>query len=67
MNRTKEDLDPTKHNYYRKVMDLLASNPDLQTAGLHDIDIRHDAWCAIHQGRYCNCDPDVRVRGKKRV
>jgi hypothetical protein len=48
-------------------MDLLASNPDLQTAGLHDIDIRHDAWCAIHQGRYCNCDPDVRVRGKKRV
>jgi hypothetical protein len=25
-------------------------------------DVFHDEWCAIHQGRACNCFPDVVVR-----
>jgi hypothetical protein len=53
--------DPTKHNYFAKLTKLAR---DLKTDALtlvHLVDIYHDDWCAIHRGRYCNCNPDVRL------
>ena len=55
-------MDVTKHNYYRRLMDALANRPDIRAAGVHNIDIRHDSWCAIYKGGYCNCDPDIDLR-----
>jgi hypothetical protein len=26
------------------------------------VDIYHDHWCGINKGRYCNCNPDIKVR-----
>jgi hypothetical protein len=53
--------DPTKHNYYRKLLDLYTRG-EIPTAGLADIDVAHDDWCGIYTGGYCNCDPEIRVR-----
>ena len=33
---------------------------------LYDIQIQHDDWCALLDGRGpCNCDPDIKLRGEK--
>jgi hypothetical protein len=31
-------------------------------AGLHEVDVLHDDWCAIFRGNPCNCEPIVRKR-----
>lgn len=58
-------MDLTKHNYYRPLMEILEKHPELRTAGMRDIDIRHDSWCRIYKNGYCNCNPDIHVRGPR--
>jgi hypothetical protein len=53
--------DPTKHNYYQKLVDLHAQGK-IPSVGFSEVDIAHDNWCGIYQGGYCDCDPEVRVR-----
>ena len=36
---------------------VLAQEP--KSAGLYHVDVFHDDWCAIWQGRKCNCDPHL--------
>ncbi len=55
------NVDPMKHNYYKKLMKLHAQGK-LPTVGLHEVDICHDDWCRVYRGGYCNCEPDIRVR-----
>jgi hypothetical protein len=54
-------LDPTKHNYYKKVLDLYRRGK-IPAGCLGLVDIYHDDWCGIYRGHYCNCDPDVELR-----
>jgi hypothetical protein len=54
-------MDPTKHNYYKKLM-ALHGQGKIPTASLTEVDICHDGWCEVYKGGYCNCDPDVKLR-----
>jgi hypothetical protein len=56
-------VDPTKHNYYKKLMKLYTQG-EISIALLTDVDICHDDWCEIHKGGYCNCDPDIILRSR---
>jgi hypothetical protein len=49
-----------KHNHIRKLAWMRAQGrlPD----GVHGVEVSHDDWCGVWTERYCNCDPDVRVR-----
>jgi hypothetical protein len=54
-------MDPTRHNYYRKLMELQRRGR-IPAASLAEVDICHDDWCGVYEGNYCDCDPDVRLR-----
>jgi hypothetical protein len=56
-------MDPTKHNYYKKVMELYRQGK-ISTASPTEVDIYHDDWCGVYQGNYCNCDPHIKLRAK---
>jgi hypothetical protein len=43
-------------NYLKKLAKLQVSLPPGRVS--HAV-IRHDQWCAVYQGRACDCDPDV--------
>jgi len=53
--------DPTKHNYYPKLMELYR-NGKIAIPSLYEVDIYHDDWCRIYRGGYCNCEPEVKLR-----
>lgn len=54
-------LDPTKHNYYRKLLELYEEGK-VPSKSVTDVDIYHDDWCAIYRGGYCNCEPEIKLR-----
>jgi hypothetical protein len=58
------DYNPTRHNYVRKQLRLIAEGKlDVRPGELHHVEVRHDDWCALLvQGGYCDCNPDFRVR-----
>ena len=58
-------MDSTKHNYYKKLMELHAQGK-IPAASLSEVEVAHDDWCGIHNSGYCDCDPDVRVRNEQR-
>ena len=33
----------------------------IQTGGLLFPEVAHDSWCAMHQDKPCNCDPEISV------
>lgn len=51
------------HNYLPKILWLnetgIISKPEY-----YDVGIAHDDWCSIHDGKECNCNPDIYVNGK---
>jgi len=53
-------VDSAKHNYYKKLMELYEKGK-VPTNSLAEVDIFHDNWCGIHNGDYCNCDPDIKL------
>jgi hypothetical protein len=53
-------MDPTKHNYFRKQMELLAAGV-IRPGQVALVDIYHDDWCQIFTGGYCNCDPEIQL------
>jgi hypothetical protein len=55
-------LDPTKHNYFKKLMKLVAE-AQLSAGSLAAVDIYHDDWCGVYRGQYCNCDPQIKLGG----
>jgi hypothetical protein len=48
-----------EHNYNLKLLRLNAEGK-VPREGIWHADIRHDDWCAVFQGQYCDCDPDIR-------
>jgi hypothetical protein len=53
--------DPRKHNFYKKLMKLVAEGK-VSPGRINEVDICHDDWCRIYRGGYCNCDPEIRLR-----
>ena len=51
--------EPNRHNYFAKLQKLITEG---KISGVKDVDIFHDDWCAIYDGGYCNCDPDIKIR-----
>jgi hypothetical protein len=50
----------SEHNWVRKVEEFAAANEGRFESGtVHDIAIRHDPWCRLLKGGWCNCDPEV--------
>ena len=54
-------LDPMKHNYYKKLKKLFEQGK-IPTMSVHLVDIYHDDWCKVNRGKYCNCNPEIKVR-----
>jgi hypothetical protein len=54
-------IDPRQHNYYEKLMKLVAEGKILP-AQITEVDVYHDDWCHIYQGGYCDCDPEIVLR-----
>ena len=65
--RAKRGADPIKlrrhreHNYVKKLHRLIALGALPVGVGLHQLDIRHDAWCRRYKGKSCNYDPDLEL------
>ena len=47
-------------NYIKKVIEE-SKKIDFTKPAVHHMDIFHDDWCAIFQGKPCNCNPDVKL------
>jgi hypothetical protein len=58
-------MDFTRHNYYRKVMSMVAAG-ELKKGDLAVVDIYHDEWCGINRGTYCNCNPDIKLSKRRK-
>jgi hypothetical protein len=52
----------SQHNYVKKILLLIEAGLLPIEVGLQEIDIRHDDWCGIFQGKRCACDPDITRR-----
>lgn len=45
--------EPMQHNYLKKIARLKI------TAGVQQLNVQHDDWCAVYTGGYCDCDPFI--------
>lgn len=53
----------TEHNHLKRLLELQAQGKLPRQAGLFEIDVVHDDWCDMLQGKgYCNCNPEFRQR-----
>jgi hypothetical protein len=52
---------PQEHNYQKKLERLRAQGLLQFTPGVHILDVCHDMWCGIYQGKRCDCDPDLNI------
>lgn len=55
-------MEPTDHNFLRKVRALIAAGTISGGPGLTEVDVYHDDGCGIFAGGRCDCDPVVKVR-----
>jgi hypothetical protein len=49
-----------KHNYARKVLELFAQGK-ITPGQLTTLEVAHDGWCGLHQGGFCDCNPEIRL------
>lgn len=50
-----------QHNYLAKIA-AMQRNGMFPQATLSDVFIKHDDWCDVHRGGFCNCDPDIELK-----
>lgn len=58
----KRSKSPKLPNYMRKINHLWNTGALPRGVGLHMVDVFHDSWCRIYQGKRCNCDPDIALK-----
>jgi hypothetical protein len=66
LGQTPAGYDPTRHNYVQKQLRLIAEGKlRVRPGTAQHVEVAHDDWCDALTGKglYCNCDPDIRVRG----
>lgn len=57
---------PTPHHNYLVKIDRMRRDGMFPPGTVGEIDIRHDDWCDVYTGGYCNCDPGVSLRNPKK-
>ena len=55
--RTKEAKKP----HWQRKVEYLARLGAFPRGAVTQVDIAHDSWCNIYQGKPCNCDPAVHI------
>jgi len=50
-----------RHNYSDGMMEAAKT---LDSGQIGMLRIRHDGWCKIFKGDYCNCEPDLYLDGE---
>lgn len=45
---------------YLKLLEAMHAQGKLPQMG--EVTVRHDSWCAIWQGKPCNCHPSLKVQ-----
>lgn len=53
------------HNYQRKIARLIRKGKIRPVIGVHDLEVKHDDWCAALKGGTCNCNPDIYHNGER--
>ena len=48
-------------NYLEKAVELIKAEQERTGKRIHHVNIFHDAWCSIYQGKNCDCDPIVEI------
>src|SRR5262249_18047387 len=56
---TKKRKPQKEPNYLIKLRYLQRIGALPSSAGLHEIAVAHDGWCAYFKGGRCNCDPHL--------
>ena len=51
-----------QHNYLRKLQFLWSVGALPRSVGLHQIRVDHANWCALFEGAYYNCNPNIRLQ-----
>ena len=51
-----------KHNYKKKIEELVKENKLPSTPGVYVLHIHHDPRCNFFQGGECNCNPDLEIQ-----
>ena len=51
-----------KHNYKKKIEELVDKNQLPSTPGLYILHVYHDDWCNYLKGGECNCNPNLVVK-----
>jgi hypothetical protein len=59
MKRTQH---PPQHNYIAKIHAMWRTGALPREIGLHMLDVAHDDWCAMFEGKRCDCDPDISLK-----
>ena len=60
---SKSKTKSPQHNYLRKLHYLWRIGAIPRTIGVHQVDIFHDDWCQLINGRgRCNCEPLVKLK-----
>jgi hypothetical protein len=49
------------HKYEQKLLEMQLRG-EIPLGRVSQVDIYHDDCCRIHDGGYCNCDPDLQVQ-----
>ncbi len=49
------------HNYPPALVRWVRRNPP-EPGRLNHLEVMHDAWCGIHHGHRCHCQPEFRWR-----
>ncbi len=52
-----------QHNYIKK-LEKLVSRGRIPAHRVSDVVVSHDAWCGIHRGARCNCDPTITFQSR---
>lgn len=47
------------HEYLRRLLLAHFEHQELTKPGLSRIEVQHDSWCGIYNGKECHCDLDI--------
>jgi hypothetical protein len=56
-----------KTGYRHRVLAAMAKGVMPSSPGVHLVNIEHDPWCPIYQGRACRCIPSMSISGPEGV
>jgi hypothetical protein len=65
MTMSKQTKKVREANFLRKLVYLRRMG--VLPNGVAAVDVAHDPWCGIFEGKRCNCDPDISLKWTQRA